>query len=223
MITVKKTILSALLFTVSAFGYTDFTFNELYKNCDQIVDKQIYTVCYDYENKGSEYVSYTLDGDLVNKNNIKERFRFYSESLIPKKYGSKYADYTHSGFDRAHLMGDASADHDEKALRKTYSMVNIVPMAPLVNRKTWVKAEALERLVATKLKSAKVLNGVEYGDNPQRIGANKISIPSAFWKMIYNKEANYQKCFYYKNTNDIDVSSDRLQDHEVECSTLLNK
>lgn len=223
MKTVIKIIFSALLFTVSAFGYTDFTLNDLYKNCSQIVDKQIYTVCYDYKNKGARYVSYTIDGDLVNKNNIEERFRFYSESLIPKRYGSKYADFSHSGFDRGHLMSDASADYDEKALRKTYSMVNIVPMAPLVNRKTWVKVEELERLVATKLKSVKVLNGVEYGDNPQRIGTNKISVPTAFWKMIYNKEATYQKCFYYKNTNDIDVSSDRLKDHEVECSTLLNK
>lgn len=41
-------------------------------NCDQIIDKQVFQICYDYKMKGPKYVSYTLQGDLVNKNNIKK-------------------------------------------------------------------------------------------------------------------------------------------------------
>lgn len=219
----KTALLSLLLLVASGFAETGFTLEDLYKDCDQIVDKQIYTVCYDYKNKGARYVSYSLDGDLVHKNNIKKRQRFYSEPQIPKKYASKYADYSRSGYDRGHLLSDGSADHDIKALRKTYSMVNVVPMAQQVNRETWIKAEKLERLIATKLKKLEVLNGVEYESEPKRIGKNQIAIPKAFWKMLYNKEAGYQKCFYYENTNEIDVTKDKLKDHEINCSVLLAK
>jgi hypothetical protein len=30
-------------------------------NCDQIIDKQVFTVCYDYKMKGAKLVSYTLE------------------------------------------------------------------------------------------------------------------------------------------------------------------
>ena len=102
-------------------------------------------------------------------------------------------------------------------------MANIIPQAPKVNRKTWIKAEKLERLVATQLGSVSVLNGVVYIANPKRIGTNKIAVPDAFWKMIYNDKQNYKKCFYYKNDLDADVKRDKLKDHQVDCGTLADK
>ena len=78
-------------------------------------------------------------------------------------------------------------------------MANIIPQAPQVNRKTWIKAEKLERSVAVSLGSVNVLNGVVYSSNPQRIGKNEIAVPDGFWKMIYNDEKDYKKCFFYEN------------------------
>lgn len=98
---------------------------------------------------------------------------------------------------------DADFDYDEKIVVKTYTMANIIPQAPKVNQKTWIKAEKLERLVASKLGSVSVLNGVVYSSNPGRIGKNQIAVPEAFWKMIFNDEKNYKKCFYYENDNNI--------------------
>ena len=54
------------------------------KNCNQIIDKQVFTICYDYKMKGAKYVSYTLDGKLVNKLNIKKRPSFYTEKNLKK-------------------------------------------------------------------------------------------------------------------------------------------
>jgi len=31
-------------------------------NCDQVLDKGYYQICYDYSMKGAKYVGYTLDG-----------------------------------------------------------------------------------------------------------------------------------------------------------------
>ncbi|WP_373033332.1 DNA/RNA non-specific endonuclease [Sulfurovum sp.] len=213
-------LLTALLTTLNATDLNDFI-NK--KNCDQIIDKQAFTICYDYTAKGARYVAYTLDGKLVNAVNVKKRSSFYTEKNLPKKYRSHTRDYTNSGYDRGHLANDASFDYDEKAVRKTYTMANIIPQAPKVNRKTWIKAEKLERQVAVSLGSVSVLNGVVYSSNPKRIGKNKIAVPNGFWKMIYNDAKGYQKCFYYQNNDAIDVKADKLKSHQVECSILINK
>lgn len=99
------------------------------ENCDQIIDKQVYTICYDYQAKGALYVAYTLDGNKVNFVNIKKRPSFYTEKNLKKRYRSHTRDYTHSGYDRGHLANDASFDYDEKVVRKTYTMANIIPQA----------------------------------------------------------------------------------------------
>ena len=190
------------------------------QNCPQIIDKQVFTICYDYKAKGAKYVAYTLDGTKVNSVNIKKRNSFYTEKNLPKKYRSHTKDYTHSGYDRGHLANDASFDYDEKTVRKTYTMANIIPQAPNVNRKIWIKAEKLERKVAVGLGSVSVLNGVVYSSNPLRIGKNQIAVPNAFWKMIYNDEKNYKKCFYYANDLNVITKGDKLKSHLFDCNAL---
>ena len=214
-----KTILSffILLATLNATDFSQYINKD---NCDQIIDKQVYTICYDYRAKGALYVAYTLDGKLVNTVNIKKRSSFYTEKNLPKKYRSHTKDYTHTGYDRGHLANDASFDYSEKAVRKTYTMANIIPQAPKVNRYTWIKVEKLERLVASKLGSVNVLNGVVYSSNPKKIGKNQIAVPDAFWKMIYNDDADYKKCFYYDNDLKVDTKNDKLKGHLVDCDKL---
>ena len=99
-------------------------------------------------------------------------------------------------------------------------MANIIPQAPIVNRRTWIKAEKLERKVAVGLGMVNVLNGIVYSSNPPRIGRNKIAIPDGFWKMIYNDEKNYKKCFYYKNDLNAIAKGDKLKSHLLDCDRL---
>ena len=190
------------------------------RNCDQVIDKTYFSICYDHTFKGARYVGYHLDGQLVHKNNIEERQNFYTEKLLPKRYRSTSSDYTGTGFDRGHLASDASFDFDIKALRKTYTLANSVPMTPFVNRKIWVKAEKLERKVAYSLGEVYVLNGVIYGGRDERIGKSSLAVPYAFWKMIYSKDHSYERCFYMKNMDESELKSDRLKEYEFECSQI---
>ena len=192
-------------------------------NCDKVIDKQVFQICYSYKNKGAFYVGYELNGTLVNKANIKKRASFYNEKTIPMQYRSKSSDYKKSGYDRGHLAPDAAFDYNKKVLRKTYTMANVIPQVPRVNRYTWIKAERYARSIAYKLGRVTVINGVIYEDNPKRIGKNQIAVPSGYWKMIANDEQNFQKCFYYENNNDIITKKDKLKQHQVECSTLIKQ
>ena len=185
-----------LVVSLNAVNITDYINKQ---NCDQIINKQVYTICYSYKYKGAKYVAYTLNGSKVNKLNIKKRPRFYNEKSIPLKYRSKSSDYKYSGYDRGHLASDASFDYDKKVLSKVYTMENIIPQAPQVNRKLWIKAEKLERYIAVKFGSVSVINGVVYSSKSKRIGKNNIAVPIGFWKMIYNDSKGYKRILYFKN------------------------
>ena len=213
-------LLLPILFSISFLYSTDVSDFINKNNCNQIIDKQVYQVCYDYNHKGAKYVAYTLDGSLVNSVNIKKRGRFYTEKNLQKQYRSHPRDYTHTGYDRGHLASDASFDYDIKTMRKTYSMSNIIPQSPMVNRRTWTKAEKYERSVAIKLGNVNVINGVVYSNNAKRIGSNQISVPDAFWKMIYNDDKGFKKCFYYSNDLVVDVKGDKLREHQVDCNRI---
>ncbi|MDD2640597.1 MAG: DNA/RNA non-specific endonuclease [Arcobacteraceae bacterium] len=190
------------------------------KNCDQIIDKQVYKICYSYKYKGALAVWYELDGNLVNKNNLEKRPNFYSEKNIPMKYRSKSADYTNSGFDRGHLASDANFDYDEKVQIKTYTMANIVPQYPTLNRNIWIKAEKYERLIANKLGNAAVINLVDYSQSQTQIGKNNITVPNTFYKIILNEKAQFEKCFKYENKNNINIKEDDLKDHLIDCKRI---
>lgn len=194
------------------------------RNCDQVLDKKFYQICYDYHAKGARYVGYTLDGSKVNKGDIKKRPRFYPDTSIPNRYRTTASDYTKNEFhaDRGHLAPDASFDYSPQALHSVYSMANIIPQYSAINRKTWVKAEAYERQVARKLGHITVLNGVVYSDTPKRMKKSGIAYPEAFWKMLYDNHG-FERCFYYRNDSHENIKHDQLRDHQVDCRVVTRQ
>lgn len=203
-------LLQANIFTFATFLNSN--------NCDQVINKTYFNVCYSYKHKAAIAVNYTLDGELVNKTNIKERMNFYNEKTIPMAYRAKYSDYTHSGYDRGHMASDSSFDFDEKALRKTYSLANIVPQSPILNRKIWLKAERYERLVAVKLKKVNVLNLIEYSND--FIG-NGVGIPNKFYKILWSNDNTFKKCFGFSNDKEQQIKD--LKYYEVNCEGVFLK
>jgi len=189
-------------------------------SCDQIIDKEFLEICYDYSFKVAKSVAYTLEGDLVNELNIEERPSFYEDESIDEQYRAKYSDYTHSGYDRGHLAPDAAFDWSQESLEATYSLANIIPQVPEVNRHMWVKVEAYARDKAVELGEITVVNVVKYGDNNLHIGEDNITVSIGYYKILFNTNESYEECFYY--ANDINVSSrgDNLSKHKVDCQNI---
>lgn len=190
------------------------------QNCNQIINKGIYQVCYNYEYKGATSVSYTVDGTKLTdaEVHIKKRPPFYPENSIPVKYRSFPSDYTKTGYDRGHMANHADFDYSSDLIYQTYSMANIVPQNPTLNRKTWLKAETYERMTARQLGSVNVINLIYYPQNPEKIGKSQVSVPSSFIKVIYNSDKGFKKCFEYQN--DEPSAFDNLRQHEVNCPNI---
>ncbi len=191
-------------------------------NCNQILDKEFFQVCYDHNLKTAKAVSYTLYGDLVNETNIEKRPSFKIDREVEKQYRASTKDYTKSGYDRGHLAPDASFDWSQESLDATFKLSNIIPQARKVNRTTWRKAEHHARFIATVLGEVNIINLITYPKNPTRIGKNQIAVPEGFYKVLYNNDQNYTTCLYYKNDNNINTKEDKLRQHEVECSTITD-
>ncbi len=76
--------------------------------------------------------------------------------------------------------------------------------------------------MAKDLGRAYVLDIIEFSNKPKRIGRNKVAIPSGFYKMIYNVEKEFQKCFYYENDLKAKTKGDKLKSHVIECKVMLD-
>ena len=193
------------------------------KQCDQIVDKQLYKICYSYKYKGALSGWVTLHGDKVNSVNIKKRQRFYSEKTIPVRYRSKNKDYTGTGkkWNRGHfIVADADFDYSKKALAKAYTMANIIPQSAKVNQKTWIKVEKYGRLLASKLGYINSISIAKYNNKTIK---NGVHIPTDLYRVYYNNKAGFEKCFHYKNILNVDYQHDKLKQHEIDCSKIKLK
>lgn len=209
-------ILPNILFSASLEEYIDKS------KCDQIVDKQLYQICYSYKNKGPLSGWVTLKSVSSEENDIKKRPKFYNEDTIPMKYRTKSDDYKGFGEDwnRGHfIVADADFDYDDKALAKAYTMANIIPQSAVVNQKTWIKVEKYGRILANKLGYINSISIAKYDDSNHKI-ANDIVIPTKLYRIYYNNEANFEKCFEYENILNVDYKNDRLENHEIDCKSI---
>lgn len=217
-------LIFVLLIKISSLSATEISDFIDKRKCNQIIDKEIYTVCYSYKYKGALGGWTRLDGEKVNAESIKKRPRFYENKSIPEKYRTKYSDYTGIGetWNRGHfIISDADADYSQESLNLVYDMSQIQPQASMVNQKTWLKVERYGRVIATKLRYVNSITIANY-KNANKTIKNNIVVPSGFYRIYYNDEANFKKCFYYKNDPHINPSEDKLKEHIVDCGSVQN-
>lgn len=222
---IKLKFLAGIAFTlVGALSLNATSLSEFVdkSKCDQIIDKQLYQICFSYKYKGAVAGWVKLYGDLVKQDNEKERPRFYTEDSLPKEYRVKPSDYNGIGntWNRGHIIvADRDFSYSYKSVLKTYTMANIVPQSAMVNQKTWIKVEKYGRVLAQKLGYINSITLIKYGSNPERIKGGG-AIPTEFYRIYYNNDKNFEKCFKYTNDVDVDWRSDKLRNHEIRCSSI---
>ena len=176
--------------------YSITTYRNLIK--EDIYLKGIIDIGYSFKHKGAVYSWAKLTKKKINSCNIKKRPCFYSDKRIPKEYRSYVSDYLNSGYDRGHLISDASFDNNIENLKAVYKLSNIVPQKPHLNRYVWKGIERYSRYVTMVLGYTYVINIMLYKD--EKIG-NGISVPFIMYKLIMNNKHGFLKVFRVRQDN----------------------
>jgi endonuclease G len=187
-----KKILAILLLS-PAVAFADYqivssknTPGEIYGDIDQFIEREGYSVAYNYDTKNPDWVAYHLNGHEVQQTR-KRKDSFREDERVPSQYRSSLSDYKYSGYDRGHLAPNAALDHSEFTQWETFLLSNIVPQLPGHNRQGWKNLEGLVRSYAMDIESLYVITGVIYDELPEYIG-NQVEIPDYFYKILYSPE-----------------------------------
>lgn len=157
------------------FFFTLSFFSGFGQQVDTVVKKSAYVSYYSYLCKSPLYTIYYLNmggGDCSRKGlTFKKEYKTASNK-----------DYTHSGYQRGHLVNAEDFAFDCAKLKSTFSFYNCIPQHPKLNQGAW---NSWEKTIRKESQSypLKIYAGAIYGS--QTIG-NGVRIPTHCWKVVYN-------------------------------------
>ncbi len=150
------------------------------------------------------YVAERLNRAIIEKD-IARGDRFYEEARLPRAERATLEDYRGSGFDRGHMAPAADMGTDE-AMAQSFSLANIVPQAPINNRKPWAKIEQdTRKYVLRAAGDVYVITGPVYDANPATIGAGKVWVPRHLFKLVYDPSSSHAWVHWIDNTDETRV------------------
>lgn len=158
------------------------------KQTDAYYEKENYCLVYneDFEQATWVYYEYTT-GELYGKTPVKTRYRTDKSIITGSALSS---DYTHSGYDRGHLVPLADLRKTEQHVYEASMMSNISPQVPSFNRGIWKHLETKVRHWVKEKGTLKIVTGGIVLNNPTYIGKkNKVAVPDYFFKAILSKES----------------------------------
>ena len=168
-------------------------------------------LCYDAfailhsgETRSPVYVATRLSrASLKEARAIKRRDRFFADARLPRAERAELSDYAGSGYDRGHLA-EAAAMPSRRGMAQSFSLANVVPQAPVNNRKPWAKIEADTRRYAERTRDGVyVISGPAYaGPDIETVGANRVWVPTHLFKLVYDPAKNRAWAHWIANRDD---------------------
>lgn len=170
-------------------------------------DEGRFTLWYDTLYRQAHWAAHVLTRSDVENENAKRRNNFTVCPAVRSK-GWRYArdwDYTHTGYDRGHLVPSADRVTSQAENDATFRLSNIVPQTARLNRGIWNNLEAEIRRMAVQLDTLWIVTGGELKPGLKRIGTSGIGVPESFFKVLLAKNEGHfmAVAFVIPNTEDV--------------------
>lgn len=140
---------------------------------------------------------------------------FYKEESIPNCISESI--YKNSGYDKGHMAPAADFKFSDKAMYESFSIANVAPQRPRLNRIYWYKLEQKIREIIDYADTTYIITGhMPNLYNKDKI-KNKVYIPCKFFKAIYAIKDRKCVCsisFILENSNE-------KQDY-IKCKYTIN-
>jgi endonuclease G len=152
------------------------------------------------------YVAERLNKDvLLQARNNQRTNKFFADASVPRAERAELEDYQGSGFDRGH-MAPAGDMAGEDSMAQSFSLANMVPQAPINNRKAWSAIEKATRQYVMRAEGdVFVITGPVFDDAPQTIGLHKVWVPQHLFKLVYDPSTNRAWAHWLGNTDEAKV------------------
>lgn len=146
-----------------------------------LIQRDGYVLSYNRDRNLLNWGSWEVDAAWLGQIDRQDNFR--PDGSLPKGfYQVTSDDYSHSGYDRGHLVPSGDRTHTKADNSATFLMTNILPQTPENNRGPWKELENYGRdLVYQYDRSLYVIAGA-YGERGS-IG-RQVTVPSRLWKVI---------------------------------------
>ena len=141
-----------------------------------------YTFLYNEDHEQASWVAYELTNEETSKT-VERTDKFLPDPSV-KTGTANNNDYLNSGYDRGHLAPAADMGWSETAMAESFYYSNMSPQQPSFNRGIWKKLEELVRTWAVEYTSLYIVTGPVLKPGLPSIGANKVSVPKYYYKVI---------------------------------------
>lgn len=154
---------------------------------DCIVDREGYALGYSEYHEQAIWVIYRMTAEEATTKVASRNNNFRKDPAIPTGSATP-ADYRNSGRDRGHLASAADMAFSNKTMDESFYMSNMSPQAPDFNRGVWKRLEEQVRSFAVEGGDIYIVTGpVLPKIKTVTIGANRVTVPNAYYKVIYDR------------------------------------
>ena len=147
-----------------------------------IISHIAYTLEYNETHEQASWVAYVLTKERTVR--VAERTNKFLSDPMVKTGSADNGDYSKSGYDRGHLAPAADMGWSAKTMAESFYFSNMSPQVPAFNRGIWKRTEELVRTWAIAYDSLYIVTGPVLNGNLPSIGANQVSIPHYYYKVI---------------------------------------
>jgi len=127
---------------------------------------------------------------------------FHAETQLPRGERAELVDYRRSGFDRGHMAPSGDMPTPE-AQAQSFTLANIAPQAPSLNRGLWEEIEVGTRNLAERDGELFVVTGPIF-DNDSATLNGRVRVPRAMFKAIYDPRRRQAGAYVADNIADAD-------------------
>ncbi len=125
---------------------------------------------------------------------------FHEETALPPGERADLADYARSGFDRGHMAPSGDMP-DTAAQQESFSLANMIPQAPRLNRGLWEGIESAVRTMAERRGELYVVTGPIFKSD-QLATVGHVVVPTYVFKAVLDPRSRTAAAYVCENADE---------------------
>lgn len=124
---------------------------------------------------------------------------FHADPDLPDEERAELADYARSGYDRGHLAPSGDMPTPE-AQQESFTLANMTPQAPELNRVLWEGIESAVRTLATRRRDLYVVTGPIFQGERLQALRGRVVVPTHLFKAVLDTRRGRAGAYVATNT-----------------------